>query len=178
MLKRLLKEARDGIKARDDFIEDKGMRDDYEEARGATPAASSSSSVHVSARPELLRMKSTLEQRDLNDATSALKGGLDKFLNTYVRARYGSAGPPSCEIRFHNMSYSVDVPVRSSGGGGGGGGGDDIPTVGNTVLNLFKMLKCETIPTTRKHILKNMTGQLKPGSLTLLLGLPTRTLNP
>ncbi len=65
------------------------------------------------------------------------------------------------------MNYSVDVPVRSSGGGG-----EDIPTVGNTVLNLFKMLKCETVPTARKHILQNMTGQLKPGSLTLLLGPP------
>jgi ABC-type multidrug transport system ATPase subunit len=160
MLKRLLKEARDGIKLRDDFIGEKGMTDEYEEAWGKLLH-----SVHATARPELLRMRSTLEQRDLNDAKSALKGGLEKFLNTYVRARYGNAGPPSCEIRFQNMNYAVDVPMSS-------GGGDDIPTVGSTVMGLFNMCKCQTTPTTRKKILKNMTGSLKAGSLTLLLGPP------
>ncbi len=141
MLKRLLQEARDTAAKRLKFIEEKGLKADYEKAWGDLVKA-----VPAGHRAELLRLKSTLERDDLKTAESALKFGLDKFLKTVIRARYGNGTPPACEIRFRHMSFSAMVPDLPTDADGT----EEIPTVGTRLMGIFRKCTKGKVPLREK----------------------------
>ncbi len=158
MLKRLLQEARNQLQEERDhsvkrlkFIAEKGLEADYHAIYGKRSGSSFPKA-----------MKSILEKGDLNTAESALQFGLEKFIKTIVRTQYGTGTIPACEIRFENMSYSVKLPEDT----------DEIPTVGTKLKGLFRRCTKRRPQMVEKTILHNMSGQLKVGSLTLVLGPP------
>eukprot|EP00878_Enallax_costatus_P004873 GHUV01005127.1.p1 GENE.GHUV01005127.1~~GHUV01005127.1.p1 ORF type:complete len:323 (+),score=94.08 GHUV01005127.1:294-1262(+) len=89
-------------------------------------------------------------------------------LLTKLRHRFDRAGieVSRVEVRFNNLNISADVRVGSKG----------MPTVANAFINtpLDLLTKAHILPSTRHThtILQGVSGVLKPGRLTLLLGPP------
>ncbi|KAG6614457.1 ATP-binding Cassette (ABC) Superfamily [Phytophthora cinnamomi] len=67
---------------------------------------------------------------------------------------------PTPEVRFENLSFSVQVPESVSGHG----------TVGSHLASIFT--PWQKVPMMTKHALHPMTGIIKPGSMTLILANP------
>ncbi|KAF1777696.1 P-loop containing nucleoside triphosphate hydrolase [Phytophthora cactorum] len=67
---------------------------------------------------------------------------------------------PDSEVRFENLSFSVQVPAEVGAHG----------TVGTHLASIFT--PWEKIPMTTKHALHPMSGIIKPGSMTLILANP------
>ncbi|TMW67516.1 hypothetical protein Poli38472_011136 [Pythium oligandrum] len=70
---------------------------------------------------------------------------------------------PQMEVRFKNISVSVDVMVSSEQKT------QDLPTMANALKKIGRSKKQHKIT---KHILKDVNGVFKPGTLTLILGQP------
>ncbi|ETO99591.1 hypothetical protein F441_22993, partial [Phytophthora nicotianae CJ01A1] len=67
---------------------------------------------------------------------------------------------PTPEVRFENLSFSVQVPAEVGAHG----------TVGTHLASIFT--PWEKVPMTTKHALHPMSGIIKPGSMTLILANP------
>ncbi|TMW67499.1 hypothetical protein Poli38472_011119 [Pythium oligandrum] len=91
--------------------------------------------------------------------------GLHDHYATHVEKAMGR-GLPRMEVRFRNLSLSTQVAVDSEGKSHG------IPTVASS----FKQALQHFIPGKKhkatKHILKDISGVFKPGTMTLVLGQP------
>lgn len=74
---------------------------------------------------------------------------------------------PTVEIQYNNLTVETDALV----------GEGSNPTVGNSFQDVFRRLTCRGGLATRPlKILDSVTGMLKPGRITLLLGPPVRIL--
>jgi len=88
--------------------------------------------------------------------------GLHDHLATRFEAALGKQ-LPQMEVRFDNISISADVKVLVN---------DDsfeLPTIPNVLKKTFVPAKSAVV---KKEILKNVSGVLKPGTMTLILGQP------
>ncbi|CEG47929.1 atp-binding cassette superfamily [Plasmopara halstedii] len=101
---------------------------------------------------------STLRADDLE---TMLNGGLERFYKKYDHlSRKINLLLPTPEVRFENLSFSVQVPAEVGAHG----------TVGSHLASIFT--PWEKIPMTTKHALHPMSGIIKPGSMTLILANP------
>ncbi|KAG6614454.1 ATP-binding Cassette (ABC) Superfamily [Phytophthora cinnamomi] len=90
-----------------------------------------------------------------------LDGGLERFYKKYNHlSRKVNLQLPTPEVRFENLSFSVQVPESVSGHG----------TVGSHLASIFT--PWQKVPMMTKHALHPMTGIIKPGSMTLILANP------
>jgi ABC-type multidrug transport system ATPase subunit len=90
-------------------------------------------------------------------ATRALQDGYESFLRQYAKL----VPATSCEIRFKKVSYTVKLDTESL---------TQISTVGTKLTNLVAWWKARTY--TEVPILAQMSGIIKPKSMTLVLGPP------
>lgn len=88
----------------------------------------------------------------------ALAGGLEA-LSERVKAEYADQNP-ECEIRFQNLKYTADVVV----------GGQQKATVGGALRSMLCFCKAKRVA--EKRVLHNVSGVLKPRTMTLVLGPP------
>ncbi|ETI48387.1 hypothetical protein PPTG_10588 [Phytophthora nicotianae INRA-310] len=101
---------------------------------------------------------STLRADDLE---TMLNGGLERFYKKYNHlSRKINLQLPTPEVRFENLSFSVQVPAEVGAHG----------TVGTHLASIFT--PWEKVPMTTKHALHPMSGIIKPGSMTLILANP------
>uniref|UniRef100_H3H1N0 ABC transporter domain-containing protein n=2 Tax=Phytophthora ramorum TaxID=164328 RepID=H3H1N0_PHYRM len=101
---------------------------------------------------------STLRADDLD---TMLNGGLERFYKKYDHlSRKINLQLPTPEVRFENLSFSVQVPAEVGSHG----------TVGSHLASIFT--PWQKIPMTTKHALHPMSGIIKPGSMTLVLANP------
>ncbi|KAL4146226.1 hypothetical protein PRNP1_012096 [Phytophthora ramorum] len=101
---------------------------------------------------------STLRADDLD---TMLNGGLERFYKKYDHlSRKINLQLPTPEVRFENLSFSVQVPAEVGSHG----------TVGTHLASIFT--PWQKIPMTTKHALHPMSGIIKPGSMTLVLANP------
>nr|KAE8946175.1 hypothetical protein PF009_g4177 [Phytophthora fragariae] len=101
---------------------------------------------------------STLRADDLE---TMLNGGLERFYKKYDHlSRKINLQLPTPEVRFENLSFSVQVPAEVGAHG----------TVGSHLSSIFT--PWEKVPMTTKHALHPMSGIIKPGSMTLILANP------
>ncbi|ETM31927.1 hypothetical protein L914_20573, partial [Phytophthora nicotianae] len=73
---------------------------------------------------------------------------------------------PQVEIRFRGVSIAVDVVVKDSNDAN-----IELPTLFNAIKTSYHELR-STKNVVKKQILKNVSGTLKPGTMTLVLGQP------
>ncbi|KAH7472627.1 ABC transporter G family member 37 [Phytophthora ramorum] len=101
---------------------------------------------------------STLRAENLE---TMLNGGLELFYKKYNHlSRKINLQLPTPEVRFENLSFSVQVPAEAGAYG----------TVGSHLASIFT--PWQKIPMTTKHALHPMSGIIKPGSMTLILANP------
>ncbi|POM63635.1 Pleiotropic drug resistance protein ABC Superfamily, partial [Phytophthora palmivora] len=101
---------------------------------------------------------STLRAENLD---AMLTGGLEKFYKKYNHlSRKINLQLPTPEVRFQDLSFSVQVPANVAGHS----------TVGSHLAQIFT--PWQKVPMTTKHALHPMTGIIKPGSMTLILANP------
>ncbi|KAL3664650.1 hypothetical protein V7S43_010399 [Phytophthora oleae] len=101
---------------------------------------------------------STLRADNLD---TMLNGGLETFYKKYNHlSRKINLQLPTPEVRFENLSFSVQVPATVGGHG----------TVGSHLAQIFT--PWQKVPMKTKHALHPMTGIIKPGSMTLILANP------
>ncbi|KAG6606656.1 Pleiotropic drug resistance protein ABC Superfamily [Phytophthora cinnamomi] len=90
---------------------------------------------------------------------------LHEHISTRMQAALGQP-LPQMEVRFHNVSISADVVVKDETNLK-----TELPTLTNTVkMAAIRMNAKKHIVT--KDILRNVSGVLKPGTMTLVLGQP------
>ncbi|KAE8884663.1 ABC transporter G family member 34 [Phytophthora fragariae] len=90
-----------------------------------------------------------------------LNGGLERFYKKYNHlSRKINLQLPTPEVRFENLSFSVQVPAEVGAYG----------TVGSHLRSIFT--PWQKVPMTTKHALHPMSGIIKPGSMTLILANP------
>ncbi|KAH7472685.1 ABC transporter G family member 32 [Phytophthora ramorum] len=90
-----------------------------------------------------------------------LSGGLELFYKKYNHlSRKINLQLLTPEVRFENLSFSVQVPAEAGAYG----------TVGSHLAQIFT--PWQKIPMTTKHALHPMSGIIKPGSMTLILANP------
>lgn len=75
------------------------------------------------------------------------------FLPLMMRVQQHLPPLPDVHIEFENLSYAVEVPVHDSG----------VPTILSTLTSLPQPKKTQTF-----HVLNNVSGYLKPKSMTLV----------
>lgn len=101
----------------------------------------------------------------VDEATMAFdKGDMQEFMELVLDAMTDSRGEsviPSVEVRFSNLTVSAQVEV----------GDDGIPTVGKTLTNMATFM-CKRTEYRERILLNNVSGVLKPGRMTLVLGPP------
>uniref|UniRef100_H3GLZ4 ABC transporter domain-containing protein n=1 Tax=Phytophthora ramorum TaxID=164328 RepID=H3GLZ4_PHYRM len=73
---------------------------------------------------------------------------------------------PKVELRFKDLSVSADIIVKDVTESAA-----DLPTLPNELVKGFRKLRAKK-HLVQKQILKNVSGVLKPGTITLLLGQP------
>ncbi|KAL3664648.1 hypothetical protein V7S43_010397 [Phytophthora oleae] len=101
---------------------------------------------------------STLDAENLE---VLLNGGLERFYKKYNHlSRKINLQLPTPEVRFQDLSFSVDVPAIAG----------SHHTVGSYLTKIFTPWKRPALVT--KHALHPMTGIIKPGSMTLILANP------
>ncbi|KAL4146168.1 hypothetical protein PRNP1_012038 [Phytophthora ramorum] len=101
---------------------------------------------------------STLQAENLE---TMLSGGLELFYKKYNHlSRKINLQLLTPEVRFENLSFSVQVPAEAGAYG----------TVGSHLAQIFT--PWQKIPMTTKHALHPMSGIIKPGSMTLILANP------
>ncbi|KAG3042725.1 ABC transporter G family member 31 [Phytophthora cactorum] len=90
-----------------------------------------------------------------------LNGGLERFYKKYDHlSRKVNIQLPTPEVRFENLSFTVQVPASA----------EDHGTVGSHLRGIFTPWKRPAMAT--KHALRPMSGIIKPGTLTLILANP------
>ncbi|KAG3042948.1 hypothetical protein PC121_g22853, partial [Phytophthora cactorum] len=90
-----------------------------------------------------------------------LNGGLEKFYKKYNHlSRKINLQLPTPEVRFQDLSFSVQVPASVAGHN----------TVGSHLASIFT--PWQKVPMVTKRALHPMTGIIKPGSMTLILANP------
>ncbi|KAE9277651.1 hypothetical protein PF008_g28803, partial [Phytophthora fragariae] len=90
-----------------------------------------------------------------------LNGGLERFYKKYNHlSRKINLQLPTPEVRFENLSFSVQVPAEAGAYG----------TVGSHLSSIFT--PWQKVPMATKHALHPMSGIIKPGSMTLILANP------
>ncbi|KAG6615867.1 ATP-binding Cassette (ABC) Superfamily [Phytophthora cinnamomi] len=90
-----------------------------------------------------------------------LNGGLERFYKKYNHlSRKVNLQLPTPEVRFENLSFSVQVPAEVGAYG----------TVGSHLRQVFT--PWQKVPMMTKLALHPMTGIIKPGSMTLILANP------
>eukprot|EP00644_Phytophthora_capsici_P006464 jgi/Phyca11/20570/fgenesh1_pg.PHYCAscaffold_66_\ len=90
-----------------------------------------------------------------------LNGGLERFYKKYDHlSRKVNIQLPTPEVRFENLSFTVQVPASA----------EDHGTVGSHLRGIFTPWKKPAMVT--KHALHPMSGIIKPGTLTLVLANP------
>ncbi|TMW67511.1 hypothetical protein Poli38472_011131 [Pythium oligandrum] len=89
---------------------------------------------------------------------------LHEHVSTRIEAAMGQA-MPQMEVRFKNLSISADLMVSSEKKT------HELPTIANEFKKTFRRFSAKKHKVT-KHILHNMNGVFKPGSMTLILGQP------
>ncbi|OWZ06943.1 Pleiotropic drug resistance protein transporter [Phytophthora megakarya] len=101
---------------------------------------------------------STLRADDLE---TMLNGGLERFYKKYDHlSRKVNIQLPTPEVRFENLSFTVQVPASV----------EDHGTVGSHLRGIFTPWQRPAMVT--KHALYPMSGIIKPGTLTLILANP------
>ncbi|CAI5703641.1 unnamed protein product [Peronospora effusa] len=101
---------------------------------------------------------STLRADDLE---TMLNGGLERFYKKYDHlSKKINLQLPTPEVRFENLSFSVQVPATVGAHA----------TVGSHLSSIFT--PWQKVPMKTKHALHPMTGIIKPGSMTLVLANP------
>uniref|UniRef100_H3GUB1 ABC transporter domain-containing protein n=2 Tax=Phytophthora TaxID=4783 RepID=H3GUB1_PHYRM len=101
---------------------------------------------------------STLRAENLE---TMLNGGLERFFKKYNHlSRKTNLQLPTPEVRFENLSFSVQVPAEAGAYG----------TVGSHLAQIFT--PWQKVPMTTKQALHPMSGIIKPGSMTLILANP------
>ncbi|GMF24121.1 unnamed protein product [Phytophthora lilii] len=107
----------------------------------------------------------TIEYR--NGKTMMASGAL--ALHDHVATRMETAlgkALPQVEVRFENVSITADIVVKDKSETTTG-----LPTLSNELMAGLRSLAAKK-HTVKKHILKNVSGVLKPGTITLVLGQP------
>ncbi|KAG6969312.1 hypothetical protein JG688_00005364, partial [Phytophthora aleatoria] len=90
-----------------------------------------------------------------------LNGGLERFYKKYNHLSSKiNLQLPTPEVRFENLSFSVQVPASVAGHN----------TVGSHLASIFT--PWQKVPMVTKRALHPMTGIIKPGSMTLILANP------
>uniref|UniRef100_A0AAV1TU26 ABC transporter domain-containing protein n=1 Tax=Peronospora matthiolae TaxID=2874970 RepID=A0AAV1TU26_9STRA len=90
-----------------------------------------------------------------------LTGGLERFYKKYDHlSKKINLQLPTPEVRFENLSFSVQVPATVGANA----------TVGSYLSSIFT--PWQKVPMKTKHALHPMTGIIKPGSMTLVLANP------
>ncbi|TMW67500.1 hypothetical protein Poli38472_011120 [Pythium oligandrum] len=102
------------------------------------------------------------------DAKTLLAHGPEGLYHHYASRLETAMGRPlpKMEVRFKNLSLSASVPVASDGTSHG------IPTVASSLVRGLRDLVPGPQPTATKHLLKDISGVFKPGTMTLILGQP------
>lgn len=101
---------------------------------------------------------STLRADDLD---TLLTGGLERFYKKYDHlSKKINLQLPTPEVRFENLSFSVQVPATVGAHA----------TVGSHLSSIFT--PWQHVPMKTKHALHPMTGIINPGSMTLVLANP------
>ncbi|TMW67508.1 hypothetical protein Poli38472_011128 [Pythium oligandrum] len=90
---------------------------------------------------------------------------LHQHYSSRVEKAMGKA-MPQMEVRVKNLSLSTQVSVPSDGGK------HELPTVFNEIKTGVRDLFAGNKNKITKHILKNISGVFKPGTMTLVLGQP------
>ncbi|TMW61665.1 hypothetical protein Poli38472_010728 [Pythium oligandrum] len=89
---------------------------------------------------------------------------LHKFYSTHMETALGKA-MHQMEVRFHNVSISAEVAMAEKSKT------NELPTLANELKK--GLLGCAAKSNfATKHILKNVSGVFKPGTMTLVLGQP------
>ncbi|KAL8002462.1 putative pleiotropic drug resistance protein PDR/CDR [Plasmopara halstedii] len=120
-----------------------------------------SDQVESSGKP----MRASIEYQ--NGKTLMAQG--PQALHEHVASRMEKAlgrALPQMEVRFKNVSISADITVKDETNLK-----IELPTLVNEFTGGIRGLVA-TKHTVKKHILKNVTGVLKPGTITLVLGQP------
>ncbi|GAB9471867.1 Atp-binding protein [Globisporangium polare] len=92
-----------------------------------------------------------------------LSGGLERFYKKYNHlSRKINLQLPTPEVRFENLSFSVEVPLPKKA--------SDQGTVGSYLEKVLTPWRKQ--PTVNKDVLHPMSGIIKPGSMTLILANP------
>ncbi|KAL7999149.1 putative AAA+ ATPase domain, pigment precursor permease/Protein ATP-binding cassette sub-family G [Plasmopara halstedii] len=113
---------------------------------------------HSSHDNTLVSRYSTLDTKSLE---VMLNGGLERFYKKYNHlSRKINLHLPTPEVRFQELSFSVQVPAKAG----------FHSTVGSNLAKIFTPWKRPRMET--KHALHAMTGVIKPGSMTLILANP------
>ncbi|KUF75921.1 ABC transporter G family member 31 [Phytophthora nicotianae] len=91
---------------------------------------------------------------------------LHNFMAETFKAATGGV-LPQMEVRFNNVSISADVTVTREVTAE-----SELPTLYNVVARALANLNPIKKKVVRKEVIKNISGVLKPGTITLLLGQP------
>ncbi|KAG7389411.1 hypothetical protein PHYBOEH_007500 [Phytophthora boehmeriae] len=112
---------------------------------------------------------SSQERTPGHESGAALMAYGPEVLHEYVASRFEAAlgrTMPQMEVRFNNLSISADVVVVEEDESK-----TELPTVWNTTKKSLAKLSAKK-HVVRKEILRNASGVLKPGTITLVLGQP------
>ncbi|TMW55278.1 hypothetical protein Poli38472_013169 [Pythium oligandrum] len=109
---------------------------------------------------DMISRYSTIRADNLDNM---LSGGLERFYKKYNHLSHKiNLQLPTPEVRFENMSFSVDVPVAEKA--------SSQYSVGSYLKKVFTPWDRPPIQT--KQVLHPMSGVIKPGSMTLILANP------
>eukprot|EP01001_Neometanema_parovale_P004306 NODE_15_length_4507_cov_49.404653_g13_i0.p1 GENE.NODE_15_length_4507_cov_49.404653_g13_i0~~NODE_15_length_4507_cov_49.404653_g13_i0.p1 ORF type:complete len:1404 (+),score=270.35 NODE_15_length_4507_cov_49.404653_g13_i0:55-4266(+) len=104
------------------------------------------------------RLAKRYGEDDFSSVEAALAGGLENLLEeVYAMIQHK---PPQYDIEFKDLSYCAEVDIAD----------DTIATVGSQLLEMLCL--CKRKPKARRTVLSNLTGKLKAGTATLILGPP------
>jgi ABC-type multidrug transport system ATPase subunit/ABC-type multidrug transport system permease subunit len=125
-----------------------------------TTMADSSSMDHYGEAPAI--------EYSYTDAKALMQHGpeaLHAHVSSRIEAAMGKA-LPQMEVRFKNLSISADIMVSSDKDSQ-----HELPTIANELKKSLSKFSAKKNRVT-KHILKNVNGVFKPGTITLVLGQP------
>ncbi|CAI5716007.1 unnamed protein product [Peronospora destructor] len=115
-------------------------------------------------------MSSTLDQRTPgHESGAALMAYGPDVLHDYVATRFEAAlgrTMPQMEVRYKNLSIAADMMMMDENESK-----TELPTIWNTIRTSLAKLSAKKY-VARKEILRNASGILSPGTMTLVLGQP------
>ncbi|TDH74328.1 hypothetical protein CCR75_003057 [Bremia lactucae] len=138
---------------------------------GSRRLSSSSSGIDYNRFPRTKSMfpePMELTKDDLSSADALMAAGVFTMNSTLSNVIEKALGQPipGLEVRFRNLELSAEVPVIK-------GGDLEVPTLVNQVSQGFSSLFGQANKlTVEKKILRGITGVVRPGRITLVLGQP------